>query len=72
MTVSGNTLTPIFNGEVIPMFIWSSDAIFEDLKLMLLKIPVVCDVTQCRLLMVAPVSNIRGTFKTSVTLSQHS
>jgi len=64
-------LIPSFNGEVILMFIWSSDAIFEDLKLVLLKVPVVWDVTQCRLLIVAPVSNICGTFKTSVTTSQH-
>jgi hypothetical protein len=57
-------LTRIFNDEVILMFVWSSDAIFEDLKLVLLKTPVVCDVTQCRLLIVAPVSNICGTIKT--------
>jgi len=60
-----------FNGEVILMFIWSSDATFEDLNLVLLKIPVVWDVTQCRLLIVAPISNICGTFKTSVTIGQH-
>ena len=64
-------LIPSFNGEVILMFIWSSDAIFEDLKLVLLKIPIVWDVTQCRLLIVVSVSNICGTFKMWVAIGQY-